>query len=158
MSQWYAGCALSAVSATGFQKRDFSEHVGDPNPRRRPRCVVRSGRRFPPAPLARGGAARTWAGTMAGRGLDLRSRCEIVGTWYPSDECRIRNVFVCQTKTIRMRFRLADRKGPFSFVSRLSFVRQTFGMHEGLRSVVRRSDAPDLTVWQHRTAISLRLD
>jgi len=55
-----------------------------------------------------------------------------VGTWYPSDECRIRKVFVCQTMVRRMPIRLPVRKGAFSFVSRLSFVRETFGLGDPL--------------------------
>jgi len=59
-------------------------------------------------------------------GLGAGLRGENVCTWYPSDECRIRKVFVCQTMVKRIPIRLPVRKGAFSFVPRLSFVRETF--------------------------------
>jgi len=57
---------------------------------------------------------------------------QVVGTWYPSGECRIRKVFVCQTMVRRMPTRLPVRKGSFWFVSRLSFVKETFGLCDPL--------------------------
>ena len=70
------------------------------------------------------------------RSAVCRKETHVVGikknTWYPSDECRIRKVFICQTMVRRMPIRLPVRKGAFSFVSRLSFVRETFGLGDPL--------------------------
>ena len=98
---------------------------------------------LPPTPPTPSSSPRGARGRHGGRPMPIPGRharaagvaaavAATVGTWYPSDECRIRKVFVCQTMVRRMPIRLPVRKGAFSFVSRLSFVRETFGLGDPL--------------------------